>query len=106
LGEYEIQNPQEVMIRLLARVALKPEEVWEIVAGSRRDKSNWVKAYNLCDGEHSKQADIAKEAAVNEGNFSSALKDWERQGILLYVKNQNGDICPQGIVRLDEKGKS
>jgi len=104
LGEYEIQDAQEVMIRLLARIAFPPEKIREIVAGSRtkRKKVSWLKAYNLCDGEHPQQKDIAKEAGVHQGDFSDALRDWENLGIIFYVKNKKEEICPKGILKLEE----
>lgn len=105
MGDYEILEPQELMIRLLGRIAFPPEKVREIVIGNRKKKIEWARAYNLCDGKHPKQDDIAKEAGVHQGDFSDALRDWENLGIIFYVKNKNGEICPQGIMKLEGKGK-
>ncbi len=103
MGEYEIKNPQEVMIKLLGRIAYTPDKIREIVVGKKQKKTEWVKAYNLCDGEHEQQRDIAKEAGIDEGDFSRAIKEWERVGIIFQVKNKKGKECSMAITYLDEK---
>lgn len=78
-------------------------KVREIVAGTRQKKVPWLKAYNLCDGEHPKQGDIAKEAGVNAGDFSRALKEWEQIGIVFQVQTKAGKTCYKAITHLEEK---
>lgn len=103
MGEYEILEPQELMIKLLGRIAFPPEKVREIVAGGRQKVIPWLKAYNLCDGEHNQQKDMAKEADVNAGDFSRALKEWEKLGIIYQVKNEAEKVCYKAITYLEEK---
>jgi len=107
LGDYEIQDAQEVMIRLLAKMAFKEGEVLNAVVGRRKDKprEDWIKAYNLCDGEHT-HGQIVDETGINPGNFSTALKKWEQMGIIFYVNTKDKDgkekICPMAITRIEE----
>ncbi|TKJ41431.1 hypothetical protein CEE36_08235 [candidate division TA06 bacterium B3_TA06] len=103
MGEYEILEPQELMIKLLARIAYPPEKVREIVAGGKQKVVPWLKAYNLCDGKHDKQKDMAKEAGVDGGAFSRALQEWEKLGIIFQVKNNDGKVCYKAITYLEEK---
>jgi len=103
LGDYKILEPQELMIKLLGQIAFPPEKVREIVAGTRQKKVPWLKAYNLCDGEHSQQGDIAKEAGIHKGLFSVAVREWEQIGIVFQVKNKAGKTCYKAITYLKEK---
>jgi hypothetical protein len=43
----------EVMIALLGRCVFTPEQLKAIVMKWKRNPEDYVKAYNLCDGEHS-----------------------------------------------------
>lgn len=107
MGEYEIQDAQEVMIRLLGRIAFTEKEVYKKVVGIRKekDKEIWINAFNLCDGEHN-QAEIVSKTGVNQGNFSTALKNWKQMGIIFYVNTKDKDgkekICPMAITRIEE----
>lgn len=103
MSDYEILEPQELTIKLLGRIAFPPEKVREIVAGGRQKVIPWLKAYNLCDGEHDKQGDIAKEAGVDQGDLSRAMKEWEQLGIIYLVKNKKGKECYKAITYLEEK---
>lgn len=93
----------DLIIRLLRNIVFPREKVREIVVGKRRNVLNWIKVYNLCDGEYSKQGDIAKEAGVDEGDLSVELRRWGKIGIVFKVKNKEGDECYKAITYLDEK---
>lgn len=103
-GEYEIMGAEEVIVRLIGKVAFSEEEVRKIVEYGRQKKMEWIKAYNLCDGENN-QTEIAKRAKVNEGDLSGALKEWENKGIIYKVKFTAAGlekICPKGIMKIKE----
>ena len=78
----KVFNRDEVIIRLLGRLTFTHEEIKEIVVGSKRKKLPWIQAYNLCDGKHLEQGDIAEKAGIDGGDFSRALQEWERVGIV------------------------
>jgi len=103
-GEYEIIGAEEVIIRLLAKMVLSEGDVRKIVEHGRQKKAEWVKAYNLCDGDRN-QSEISKEAKVHQGDLSDALKEWENEGIIYQVKISNKEpdkIYPKGIRKLKE----
>ena len=103
MSDYEVIKPQEVMIRLLGKLAFSPDEVKEIVVGKRHKKPQWIRAYNLCDGEHQHQKEIAQEAGIDRSDFSKAIREWEQLGILFYVKSEGGDKCPKAITFISEE---
>lgn len=99
---YETLNPQELIIKLLGRLVFPRDTVKEIVVGKRQKVRPWIKAYNLCDGEHATQADIANEAKIDKSDFSKALKEWEQLGIVYLVKNEAGKVCYKALTFIEE----
>src|SRR6478752_412848 len=65
-----------VLVQLNGRLAF-PEEALRQIVGSARN----VEAYNLCDGTRT-QADVVKEAKLDQGQFSRTSARWIREGVL------------------------
>lgn len=75
----------EIIISLLGRVVLKPEEVRRIVEFKKRNPQNYVNGYNACDGKHS-VSEIANVVGVTQGTLSPILAEWESIGIIYEVE--------------------
>ncbi|MEL0155808.1 hypothetical protein [Sphingopyxis sp.] len=69
----------KAMMSLLARQTYPPEKLAELVG---RDKQ--FEAYNLCDGSRTQGA-IAKQLALDPGNFSKTVGRWVDLGIVVKV---------------------
>jgi hypothetical protein len=67
----------------VARRTFAPETVHQIVSPQKNSEKN-LAAYNLCDGK-TPQADIAKSANLDKGNFSRLLTRWVEAGIIVRV---------------------
>lgn len=55
----------------------------------KRNPESYVKAYNLCDGEHT-LSQIAKEINVVPGTLSPILSDWKDRGMIFEVIGSGG----------------
>jgi hypothetical protein len=67
----------------VVRGTFAPETVHRIVAPKKNSEKN-VAVYNHCDG-NTPQADIAKRAKLDQGNFSRLLTRWIEAGIIVRV---------------------
>src|SRR6516225_5242926 len=67
------------LLQVIGRAAMKEEDVREIVGSGKQ-----LKAFNLCDGSLS-QADIARRAKINDGNFSRTAARWVQSGVLFRI---------------------
>jgi hypothetical protein len=79
-----IQQQNEVIISLLARLAWTPEKITEIVIRNKRDPGAYVVAYNALDGFKS-GTQIAGLAKVTQQTVSAVLQSWFDEGIILNV---------------------
>jgi hypothetical protein len=75
-----IEQLLAILIRLNARSAFPEEVVRRLVATS----PSQLKAYNLCDGTRA-QAEVAKAAGLDQGNFSRTVTRWIEAGVLFKV---------------------
>ena len=66
-----------ILIQLNGRQAFPEEALRERVGTSARQ----LAAYNLCDGTRS-QAEVIREAKVDQSSFSKAVTRWVNEGIL------------------------
>jgi DNA-binding MarR family transcriptional regulator len=71
------------ILATVARQAFPPEMLYKIVAPTSAS-SKQLTAYNLCDG-NTPQAEIAKKAKLDKGNFSRALARWIEEGVVIRV---------------------
>lgn len=85
-----MQNNTDALLRILialtGRAVFAEELVFEIVAGASGMGSGTkqLNAYNLCDGSHT-QADVARMAKLDAGNFSRTLNRWIASGIVFRI---------------------
>lgn len=83
-------NQQEIMIKLLGRIAFKKDGVVSIVTFKKSARAqNYIKGYNACDGNHS-VIEIARIVGVKSGTLSPILKQWEEEGIVYTIKKSKG----------------
>lgn len=76
---------EEVIIRLLGKMAFTDEEIKSIVTFKKGDKSkNYLLGYNACDGKTS-LTEISKVIGVTPGTLSPIMKQWEEDGIIFKV---------------------
>lgn len=82
----KVKNFDEVVVKLLAKIAFSQNEVAEIVAGTKQNKTKWLTTFNLCDGEKS-QKELCEGAGVDKGSLSRAIKIWHQAGIIYYLED-------------------
>jgi hypothetical protein len=75
----EIKQLLRILIRIVARSAIPPEQILRIVAGKAPSRKQ-IKAYNLCDGTRT-QSQIVAELRLDQGNFSRTFARWEAAGV-------------------------
>ena len=69
----------KAMLAMLARQSFPPEKLADLVG-----KEKQIQAYNLCDGTRT-QAEVAKAANLDQGNFSKTAARWAELGVLIRV---------------------
>jgi hypothetical protein len=79
----------EAMIPLLGRITFPVADLQAIVMLKKRNPLDYIKAYNLCDGEHT-LSEIAEYIQVSKGTLSPILAEWKDQGIVYEVTRKNG----------------
>jgi len=88
------------ILATVGRTAFPPDALNKIVAptvGSARQ----VLAYNFCDGE-TPQAEIAKKAKLDKGNFSRTITKWIEAGVVIRIGT---DGHPLHLYPLPSKSK-
>jgi hypothetical protein len=79
----------ETMILLLGRLVYPPEQLRPIVMKWKKKPEDYVKVYNLCDGEHTVKQ-IADAINVTGTNLSPILAEWKELGIIYEVAKKGG----------------
>ena len=79
-----IQQQNEVIISLLARMVWTPERITEVVTRNKRDPGAYVAAYNALDGSKT-GTQVAALAKVTQQTMSATLQSWFDEGIILSV---------------------
>jgi hypothetical protein len=77
----------DVLISLIGRIVFPEDDMKKLIMKRKRKPENYIKAYNLCDGEHS-LSDIAVSIGVAPGTLSPILSYWKSIGILYIVENK------------------
>ena len=91
------------MITLLGRLVYPPEKLREIVVKwKKKNPEDYVKAYNLCDGEHT-VSQIANAIRVDPGTLSPILSGWKELGIIYETTKKGGQFYKR-LYRLGPKG--
>jgi hypothetical protein len=88
-NEETSQGVNEVMITLLGRLAFPPDQLIRIVMKGKRTPEDYVRGYNLCDGEHT-LTQIANEVHVTHGTLSPIMSEWKDAGIIYEVVKKGG----------------
>ncbi len=83
-----LQQQNDVIISLLARLAFGSEKIVEIVARGKKDPNAYRKAYNSMDGVRT-GTEIAKLAGVTQQTMSYILQTWEEEGIAINVGKES-----------------
>jgi len=73
----ELNDLLRYAVQVYARNSIPPEKVREIIGDTKKKQ---LKAYNLCDGTRTLR-EVAKEARIDEGNFSKTADRWVENGI-------------------------
>ena len=85
MDEQTVGDLLQFAIHILARAAMPPEKVQEVVGSAPRQ----IKAFNLCDGRHT-LVDIGREAKINSGNLSRTIERWEKEGVVFRLGEGRG----------------
>jgi hypothetical protein len=91
----------EALIGLFGRSVFPEDKLRAIVIKGKRNSESYVRAYNLCDGEHGVN-DIAKEIGVAGPTLSPILSDWKDWGII-YETNKPGGKFYKRLYKLEEE---
>jgi hypothetical protein len=79
-----IQQQNEIIIGLLARLVWTPEKIVAIVTGGKRNPDAYRTVYNTLDGEKTGMQ-LAAIAGVAQPTMSVMLQAWLEEGIVLNV---------------------
>lgn len=84
------QQLLQAIFHLLGRQAFSETKLRETVIPRKSGgSSKQLEAYNLCGGTKT-QADIAKEAGLDPGNFNRTLSKWISTGIVVCLGEGRG----------------
>ncbi|MGD0802601.1 MAG: hypothetical protein ABSA11_00820 [Candidatus Bathyarchaeia archaeon] len=84
------QNYVEATNTLLGRIAFPTDEpLGKIITDHKPEPDSYVKAYNLCDGNHT-QSTIASECKIDQGQFSRVTSNWADIGIIYEIEKPKG----------------
>ena len=67
----------ECLIQVIGRVAVKMDEVREIVGGGAKQ----IRAFNLCDGSLSLTT-VAKKSGLDAGSLCRSVDRWVKNGVM------------------------
>ncbi|MEX2193017.1 MAG: hypothetical protein WD717_06530 [Nitrosarchaeum sp.] len=84
-----LQNMMETLISLQGRQTFSNDMICEIVMKGKQNPEDYVKGYNLCDGEHS-MSEVAEIIKITLGTLSPILADWKEKGIIYEIKKKGG----------------
>lgn len=80
----------ECLIHVIGRVAIKVEDVRQIVGGDKQ-----IRAFNLCNGNMA-LTEIARKTGLDQGNLSRAVDRWIKNGIL-FRYDEGNEVKPLHI---------
>jgi len=92
VSEGEIKHlvkQNETIITLLGRIALKEEDVRNIVTRKKQNPSKYIEGYDACNGEHT-VTQIAKIIGVKQPTVVPILQEWEELGIIHESEKSGG----------------
>jgi hypothetical protein len=95
-----IQQQNEAIINLLARLAWTPEKIAEIAIRGKRNPEAYIKAYNALDGSKT-VTHVATLGGVTQQTMSVMLQSWLDEGIVLNV-GTDGQPKYKRLMRIQE----
>lgn len=98
-----IQQQNEIIISLLARLVWTPEKIGAIVAGGKRNPDGYVTVYNALDGAKT-GTQLAALAGVTQPMMSVTLQAWLDEGIVLNVGSNSAPKYKR-LMRIPEAKK-
>lgn len=95
------ENKQnEIIISLLAQMAIGEEKIKKIVIHGKRRPKGWVRGYNACDGTKGVN-EIAKIVGVKQPTATPILKSWQAAGIIYNMGSPNKPLYMK-LLRIGE----
>lgn len=91
----------EAILNLLGRLVYPPELLPTIITKYKRNPEKYIKAYNLCDGEHT-VTKIAEIIGIDPSTISVIFTDWKDLGII-YEINKKGGKFYKNLYKVEEK---
>jgi hypothetical protein len=79
-----IEQQNEIIVSLLARLVWSPEKIVAIVTGGKRNPDAYRTVYNALDGEKTGMQ-LAAIAGVTQPTMSVMLQSWLEEGIVLNI---------------------
>jgi len=99
----DIAKQNDLIIRLLGRIAFKPEDVRKIVAAKKQNPLKYIEGYNALDGKTS-VGQVASIIGVTAGTISPILQAWEEEGIIYKVsKDQQRGVFYKKLFEIEVK---
>jgi hypothetical protein len=101
-----IQQQNEIIIGLLARLVWAPDKITGIVTNNKRNPEAYIRVYNALDGSKTGRQ-LASLADVAQPTMSVMLQSWLGEGIILNVGTDSQPKYKRlmRIPELQKKGK-
>ena len=96
----QLVNQNEALISLIGRMVFPEDQLKKIIMKKKRNPEDYVRAYNLCDGNHT-LSDVATSIKVTPGTLSPILAFWKSIGIL-YEVERNGKRFYKNLYPLEK----
>ena len=94
----EIKSQFDIIITLLAKSILNPNEIKSSITKGRQDPDKIVKSFNSCDGKTA-LTEIAKKCKIDQGNLSRSIDSWEKDGFIIKIE-KGGKVLPKALILL------
>jgi hypothetical protein len=99
----DIARQNDLIIRLLGRIAFKPEDIRRIVTAKKQNPLKYIEGYNALDGKTG-VSQVAAIVGVKAGTISPILQAWEEEGIIYKVsKDQQKGVFYKRLFELEVK---
>lgn len=76
----QLESLLRILIQLTARSVFPEEQLQRIIMAPGTSQKH-LAAYNLCNGTRT-QAEVARKAQINDGNFSRTVGRWIELGVM------------------------
>jgi hypothetical protein len=79
----------QVIISLLAKLAIGEDEIIRIVTSRKRNPIDYIRGYNSLNGRRT-VSEVAEIIGVSIGTLSPILQDWKSKGIVYETRTSSG----------------